>query len=282
MALLRITCNSLLIASAWIAAGSARQLSVVRHPTRVRSFQKGDRLLNRRPPDLAGPARVPSNDHAARVAPDQLVVHGGVHQGTQLVCLVRPGRADEHAEPGDGRRCLSERSRAHSYRHHHGLSSRPSAVSGRQCTPATTPCRRASPTCSRDAGRQRPDFAAAQQSPTWTASTFLRFSPCRSSHSGGDGRISSPRRRSASRRSSSAIHPSSCRTAAVACRTTTRRAKRSRSSRDDWSLTRSILWSPHVATRRAPNGGPSRRPLPCRAAIAARRDRHSPSPAHGG
>ncbi len=126
-------------------------------------------------------------------------------------------------------------------RHRHGLSSRPKAVSGRQCTHATTPCRKASTTCSREAGRHRPDFAAAQQSPTWTPSTLLRLSPCWINHSGGAGRLSSPRRRSASRRSSSAIHPSSWRTAAVACCTTTRRAKRSSSSREGWSLMRSIL-----------------------------------------
>jgi hypothetical protein len=46
------------------------------------------------------------------------------------------------------------------------------------------------------------------QPPVCTASTLARFSPYWTSHSGGAGRASSPRRRSASRRSSAAIQPS--------------------------------------------------------------------------
>lgn len=65
--------------------------------------------------------------------------------------------------------------------------------------------------------------------------------PRSTTHSGGGGRISSPRRRSAPRRSETAIQPSICAREAVACWTTTRHANRSSSRRDGESCTHSNI-----------------------------------------
>ncbi|WP_420707549.1 DUF6233 domain-containing protein [Streptomyces sp. NRRL S-1022] len=75
--------------------------------------------------------------------------------------------------------------------------------------------------------RNRRDAAvAAQQSPVCTASTFVLLRPYRISHSGSGGRRCSPWWRSASLRSSSAIHRSIRARDAAVCWITTRRGGR--------------------------------------------------------